>query len=370
MPAFRVSKAAVTALLAASVYPIAGHAEEDTIFPRVDVEIPMELENDYTASSEDEDAEINDLFATIEPGISVRFTKELSIESSLVFEPVQDPDAGDDRFLEDHGLYAEEIFVNYETERFAAYAGKFNPTFGTAWDIAPGIFGTDLAEDYEITERIGAGGAIKFGGDGFGAGDFGEHRLALNGFFADTTALSDSLITSRGELDLDDGGPSNTEDLSSMSATLDGGNMPGVPVNYHLGVQFQEGGRGTPEDQTGYVVGLNGSYPLTPTITLEPMVENAYFEDFGGVQENRNYLTGGASLLYGPWNAAVSYTNRHVDPEGEDSFSDDQVQVSAGYAFANGLTLDAGYKYTEDAGTHAHVIGALLTYNFAFSYPN
>ena len=86
-----------------------------------------------------------------------------------MFEPVQDPDPGDDRFLEDHGLYAEELFVNYETGHFAGYAGKFNPSFGTAWDLAPGIFGTDLAEDYEITERIGLGGALKFGGEGSAA---------------------------------------------------------------------------------------------------------------------------------------------------------------------------------------------------------
>ena len=38
--------------------------------------------------------------------------------------------------------------------------------------------------------------------------------------------------------------------------------------------------------------------------------------------------------------------------------------------FENGLTLDLGYKYTEDAGSDAHVVGALLTYNFSFAYPN
>lgn len=370
MPKLRRQPAALTLFAVAYAIPTWASAQDAPAFPRVEAEIPIELQNDYTVDSTDSDGEINDLFATVEPAISMRFTEELSIESSLVFEAVQDPDPGDDRFLDDHGLFAEELFVNYETDRFAAYAGKFNPSFGTAWDLAPGIYGTDLAEDYEITERVGVGGALKFGGDGFGSGSFGEHRLAVNGYFADTSLLSDSAITRRGDLDLADGGPSNTEDLSSVSATLDGGGMPGVPVNYHLGVQVQDGGAGTPETQTGYVVGLNGSYSLTPELTLEPLIENAYVEDFGGVKEDRNYATAGASLLYGPWNAAVSYTNRHVDPAGADSYSDDQIQVSGGYAFANGVTLDAGYKYTEDAGTDAHVVGVLLTYNFSFAYPN
>lgn len=347
------------------------HAEPyEATFPRIEIAGPVELQNDYTAESDDPDAEINDLFATIEPGISVRFTEALSIESSLVFEPVQDPDPGDDRFLDDHGLYAQEIYLNYETGRFAAYAGKFNPSFGTAWDLAPGVYGTDLAEDYEIAERIGAGGALKFGGDGLGGDGFGEHQLSVNGFFADTSFLSDSAITRRGELDLSDGGPSNTEDLSSLSATLDGTGIPGVPVGYHLGVQLQEGGPGTPEDQVGYVAGLNGSYALSETVTLEPLLENAYFEGFGGADETRNYLTAGASLLYGPWNLALSYTNRHIEPRGGSDVNDDQVQLSAGYAFANGITLDAGYKYTEDAGTDAHVVGMVATWSFDVAWPN
>lgn len=370
MPNVRAQTAALAVCTAACALSSASYAQDASTFPRVEVEIPVELENDYTVDATDEDAEINDLVGTVEPGISLRFTEELSIESSLVFEAVQDPDPGNDRFLDDHGLYAEELFVNYETGRFAGYAGKFNPSFGTAWDLAPGIFGTDLAEDYEITERIGVGGALKFGGDGFGGNGFGEHRLALNGYFADTTFLSDSLITRRGELDLSDGGPSNTEDFSSLSATLDGSGMQGVPVNYHLGVQVQDGGPGTPETQVGYVVGLNGSFALTPEVTLEPIIENAYISDFGGADEDRNYATAGASVLYGPWNAALSYTNRHVDPVGADSYTDDHVQLSGGYAFENGLTVDLGYKYTEDSGSDAHVVGALLTYNFSFGFPN
>lgn len=41
--------------------------------------------------------------------------------------------------------------------------GKLNPGFGIAWDKAPGIYGTDLAEDYEISERISVFGTRQVG---------------------------------------------------------------------------------------------------------------------------------------------------------------------------------------------------------------
>jgi hypothetical protein len=41
--------------------------------------------------------------------------------------------------------------------------GKLNPGFGVAWDKAPGIYGTDLAEDYEISERISVVGTWQVG---------------------------------------------------------------------------------------------------------------------------------------------------------------------------------------------------------------
>lgn len=358
-----------TAVLAVFGSALPANARNEPTFPRLEADVLVEIENDYTVESDDPDAELNDLFATIEPALALRLTRALSIESSLVLEPVRDPGPGDDRVFEDHGLFAEELYLNYETSRFAVYGGKFNPSFGTAWDMAPGIYGVDFAEDYEITERIGGGGALKFGGDGLGGDGFGTHRIALNGYFADTSFLSGSAFTNRGRLDKADGGASNTEDLSSFSLTLDGGGIPGLPVNYHLGLRHQEGGPGTPEDETGVVAGVNGSFALSPEVTVEPIFENAYIEDFDGTRQDRNYLTAGSSVLIGPWNVAASYTGRTIDPPGGGSFTDDQFQLSGGYAFDFGLTADVGYKYVEESGVESHVLGVLFAYNFDFALP-
>ncbi|HSR55857.1 MAG TPA: hypothetical protein VLN73_06425, partial [Alphaproteobacteria bacterium] len=111
----------------------------------VKAEIAVELEHDWTTHSDDPDAEIHDTYATIEAGVGVTITEGLSLNSLFVFEPVQDPAPGDDRFFDDHGLYVEELFGEYDGGMFAIRAGKFGQKFGIAWDAAPGIWGTALA---------------------------------------------------------------------------------------------------------------------------------------------------------------------------------------------------------------------------------
>ena len=74
MPIARSLAPALAAALTAGLAPLSAHAQDGPTFPRVEVEIPMELQNDHVIESDDSDAEINDLFATIEPGVSLRFT--------------------------------------------------------------------------------------------------------------------------------------------------------------------------------------------------------------------------------------------------------------------------------------------------------
>ena len=149
-------------------------------------EISIEVQNDYTYESDDPAAELNDLYTTIEPSFSLYLGSGLSIESGLVLEPVKD--AVDDRAFEDEGLYVETLFLQYEGDGWAVFGGKFNPGFGIAWDATPGIWGTDFAEDYEMTERVGFGGSVDLV-----AGSAGTHTLSASTFFADTSFLSGSL---------------------------------------------------------------------------------------------------------------------------------------------------------------------------------
>jgi hypothetical protein len=363
-----VTVALVGAALAGGTLHADSAAAEES-FPRLEGELSVEVQGDHVYKSDDAAAELTDIYTTTEPYLRARLTRELSLETGLVLEPIRDPAGGNDRFFGDHGLYVEQLFLNYETDAFALYAGKYNPSFGAAWDIAPGIYGADFAEDYELTERVGLGGAVTFGGAGIGGDGFGAHRLAVNGFFADTSVLSESVLNNRGRTHESDGGVSNTEDLSSFSVTLDGGDFEGLEgIGYTLGVERQEGGQGDPRDELGVVAGVNASLPLSEQLVLEPMVEVAYIDNAEGAQQDRSYLTAGAALLQGPWNLSLSYTRRDTSADGAgltDS-SDDLFQASVGYAFDFGLGLDVGYRYAEEDKVDTHAVGFLVSYGVEF----
>jgi hypothetical protein len=159
--------------------------------------------------------------------------------------------------------------------------------------VAPGIYGADFAEDYELTERIGFGGSLTGGND-----DYGFHTLSSNLFFLDTTFLSKSAFTNRGRTRKSDGGVSNTESLESFSVTLDGADMPFLPgLGYTLGVERQEGGKGDPKDELGFVAGLYGAFDVTSETTLEPILEYVYLDNAEGQHQDRQYITVGSAKV-------------------------------------------------------------------------
>lgn len=324
------------------------------IYPNIHGELSLEIENDLTFESEDPAAELNDLFGTIELGTALSLTPEFALNGTFLIEPVLD--AVDDREFEDHGFLVEELYLSYDFGVLAAFAGKFNPTFGTAWDLTPGLYGADFAEDYELAERIGGGIEIPFQAGG------ADHALTLNTFFQDITVLSNSLGEQRGETNKSDGGASNTADFRSFSATLNGG-VPTTPLNYHLGMRYQEGGDGDPGDDFGMVAGLNAAWDLDADSSIEAIGEVAYFDEQDGSGSEAIYATIGGAYGWRQWSVSGSYTLREV----EDGFDPDHLaQASVGYEFDIGIGVEVGYKFAEESEVGSHTVGALLTYGVAF----
>ncbi len=336
--------------------------EPDNIFQ---LDLVVEHQVDHIFDSGDPDAELTDAFATIEAAIEFRPVSWFLVHTDITSEPVFD--ATDDRFFyEDQGTYFETLYGAIEVNGFSVFGGKVNPAFGTAWDVTPGIYGVDFAEDYEITERIGIGGSVEVGGE---AGTF---VFTGTTFFADTTFLSESTLTeNRGRTDLDDGGPSNTESFESFSFTLDGADIAALPgFSFHGGVRFQEPGTGDTEDETGVVFGVIQTIELGEEQTIDLNAEIAHFDNYENGENNRTYFTVGGAYTFGPWNAALAYTRREIDdgPVGT-NFSDDLFQASVGREIPLGFTLDVGYKYAEEEDVESHFIGALLVREFSFAVP-
>jgi len=333
-------------------------AEDEERYPNVHGKILFELQNDWTFSSEDDDNERNDLHFTIEPSFSFGFTEELSLEAGLVLEPVFDPGPARSRYVDDQGVFVEQLFLQYDTGRWGLRAGKINPPFGIAWDAAPGIYGVDFAEDYEITERIGAGGFFRLGSDRFGV-----HRLAADVFFLDTSYLSKSFLNDRGRTRRSDGGPSNTGRPESFAITLESEELPRFPgLDYHLGFSRQETERGG-RDEYSYVAGLTYAFTPHEDVDVEILSEYVYQWGTGGERQNCHYYTQSGAVYWKGWNLALSSTLRHLHDGGSRDYL---FQASVGYEFERGLAVDVGYRFAREDGVGNNGLGALVSYTLTF----
>ncbi|MEP2920374.1 hypothetical protein [Sulfitobacter sp.] len=308
-------------------------------------EFSVEVENDFTFDATDSGAEVNNLNATIEGAITYRFSPSTYLHLGLVFEQLGDPE-GDSEF-EDHGLYAEELFLSHDFGRFTGYTGKFNVAYGLANDEAPGIYGTDFVEDYEITERVGAGLSIpvEFAG--------GSHEIYGALFQADRSFLSDSIGFERGQLDLDDGGVSNTKSLSSFVAGITG-EVSGTA--YSFAVQRQAEGEGDTDDQTGATFSATHDFGQFVGIG-----EVAYFDSFDGTNDSATYISVGAAVpLADNINLSGVYGYRDIEGGTEDTLATLTVE----YEFTSGVVAAVGYRYGDEDGVKSDTLGVLVGYEF------
>ena len=66
------------------------------------------------------------------------------------------------------------------------------------------------------------------------------------------------------------------------------------------------------------------------------------------------------------WNFAASYTSRNIDVAAGVDVDDKLYQFSVGYVFENGIGIDVGYSFREEANVDTETAGALLAYTYEF----
>lgn len=330
--------------------------EAEVGFPRVVWGVAAEIEDDWTFSATDEDAELNNLYPTVEAELAFEFAEGSGLYSTLVFEPVRDP-TGDSAF-QDLGLYVEELYAAVTVAGgWVGLAGKYNPAFGLAWDVAPGLYGADFAEDYELTEGLGAAVSIPF--TAFG----GEQRLNFSGFTADASVLSDSLFTSRGNVSRADGGPANTN-TPSLAAALTGPLTD--ELEYDLGLRWLQAGEGDPADEHGAVAGLVWS-PEIARGEAQFLGEAAYFQNYDSTEDSAVYFTAGAAWSIDRWTVSGVYSLR--DMEAADT--DHLATASLEYEVLDNAVAAVGYRFGREGGENSHTVGVLFAVEFggAFGVP-
>ncbi len=341
---------AAIALLAGSVSAQAAHIEG---------ELAVELAGDYGKQGSDKTKSVN---PTVELAAGLFFTPSWSLQGGWTLESLSEADTSYFRRL---GLSTDELYVQYEAGMFRVFGGKVNPTFGTAWDSAPGVYGTGLAEDYELGEGyMAAGAAVSLKAAG-------EHILTGTVYRTDRSFLSQTAFTASGPTERtgDDAAVANTKGLESFSVTLDSGNIFGVDgLNTHLGYRSQAKGDGIDKDETGFVVGVSYGMNLTPAVKMELMGEYADFSNYGGTDKNdARYMTLGAGFTYQTYNLAVAYTMKEEGTSGNEVDST-LLSASIGAEIWNEWALDVGYSLgTEDGAEDTHTVGFTLAKSFEFT---
>ncbi|PWR20411.1 hypothetical protein [Zavarzinia aquatilis] len=348
--------------------PLAAFA--DGSFPMLNSETSLEVQNDGIVRNSDKaTGTYDDMHLKVEQETGLFLTPEFGIKSQLVLEPLMTPDG--DRFFANNGLYLEQLYAQYRTDVAGIYAGKFDPLFGRAYDNAPGIYGTDFAGDYELTEADGVGGIADFGND-----RVGHYELKAAAFTLDTTFLSESLFTRPNgtnprtdrprRFTRDQGGLYNTGDLNNFTADVNMFGLAAIP-DLTAYVSFESLGNGTPgaARQTGVAAGAEYAIDLGDDVSLVPRGEYAHFDNVDGDKAtNADYVTASVELDKGPWDVAVIGGIRKfnsTDPAAD--YTDHLREISAGYTFENGMKLEVSAAGESDAGTDATLIGAKLSWS-------
>lgn len=117
-------------------------------------ELEIGVEGVY--NSDDPANEFHDAYPILNLSGEYKFGRGWSAFGSLVAEYATDPFEDREFKFSDLGAYIEELGVSYERGNTTLAFGKLHPVFGTTWDSAAGFFGSTLAEDYELTEQVGA----------------------------------------------------------------------------------------------------------------------------------------------------------------------------------------------------------------------
>ena len=275
----------------------------------------------------------------------------------------------DDKFFEDHPVFIAALTFNYDTENFSAYAGKFNPVVGVDYHSFPGMYISTLVEHYAIRERIGAGFKVRHDLE-----DFGRHSLEISSFMADTTFLSDSTVHQRGNTSKEDGGPSNTQRFNSYAISLEGSDFYSLTNNiveglsYRIGHAVQAAAETSPRDEIRYSVSLGYKHIFTRDLTARLMTEHMAINNLNGeTSHDRSYNNLAIRFHYKNWFAGTAYTliDNEADEEGENH--DGHVfEGSAGYNFPFGLSVEVGYKRSDEENEEKELLGTLLKYSYEF----
>jgi hypothetical protein len=280
----------------------------------------------------------SDVYPSLETEVSLETGEGLALNADVIVEAVKDPVPGENRAFGDIGAYFKTLNVSYETDDYSVLLGQFEPNFGRAWDVTPGLYGSFLAEDYELTDRLGAEASYFFNAGGF------HNQATASVFTLDRSFLSGSLGTSRDLNNINDGGAGNTNGFSSVALTLTG--CQGTDSDacyddgtfgYQVGLLYQSEGQDDYGNETGIVGSLNKTIKTGDEQDVKLLGEVAYFNNFEGTDSDVLYATASAAYDISDYTLSLTGTQR----AGLNHQDDDEtfVDASAVYNLGDAVSI-------------------------------
>ena len=306
---------------------------------RFSYELEIEIGADSVIRSDVAANELTDGYLSADATFEYALSDTVTAFMGLTLESVLAPTG--DRVFEDLGLYVGELGLSVGFGNTTVSFGKISPAFGTAWDTAPGFYGTSYAEDYELGEAIGVMAAV----------ELGQGTLTATVFYADDTALSDSWGTRRGRNSVAAGGAGNTGKLNNVALQYD---LELGQTTLHAGARLLSRGMGDAKDERGLSLGV--THAVNDDLSL--MAEIAHFDGFGGTTDDALYATLGLSYAQGPITYNAAYSRRDITSTGVDNL----FSVGLDYEVKPGVTLTSGYGFAREGGADSHMLGAAVVF--------
>ncbi len=345
--------------------------------PCIEYSGTLELNAEWLRPSDDTIGNSHLIGPTLESNFKLKANDEFSFIAKIKSEPVIDAEAGTSQIFGGVGTYLDVLQAQYEVNGLSIWAGKVHPAFGRAWDVTPGLHGTDLAGSYNLLNRLGGGASISFE-----AGSL-SNRFEVSAFTLDRTILSESLFNNRGRADLSDGGAGNASGVASIVAALDG--CMGAEIDscyddgslgYQLAARYQNGGSASYGNELGFLGSINKSVTLGEDTSLKLLAEAAWFRNFEGTADNALVVTGSAALDFGAMTYSLAYSQKRILSLGGADATEHLADATIMYALGDTLSLagekwsvGAGYTYDRADGTNVQTVGLKLSSEFGGSIP-
>ncbi|MEM7059623.1 MAG: hypothetical protein AAF557_18720 [Pseudomonadota bacterium] len=313
-------------------------------------------DNDYREASSGN--ETIDVSLRIEARPNIQLSERFRINSEIRLEGARP--ATEDRFFDEQALFVRKLYAEFDlTDRLSIHAGKATPSFAFFSLRVPGMYGNEYSREIELIERISVGASYSFD-----FGDAGQHIFSATTFYQDTTILSDSLLASRGQTNLTDGGASNTESFESFAIALEGTGFSAVPsLNYKLAYLHEARGINDLADENGFLLGASKSLDLTTSAKIDLLGEFAYLSNFESSSDDVMYISGASVYSIGRWRGVLSGTYRPRQNADGTRFDDYAIQTAISYSFTDDLSLEIAHEFTKDEDENARRIGLRLNYN-------